>query len=621
MNYIDWNNKIFEYFFNRSVADQEVIFCVDEDVISIIGQEYNFTKEESLKSFCKCVAEKIIDTKITKKINLLKFFKEFSINENKIPQNTALIAFLILAASNMDDNDDISDRAYYPRLQELSKIYFEDVEKGFANQDEEMRNVYFMNFDKFENHLNNTLDGEYGIIHFLPLREERLNRDWVGRPIFQSMISKKDYALLTEYFYNRIFNLGHIADNKTNKVKNFSEFSKVFKKIANHKIYRDKLKKKIQQFYDDWDGNVIEYNKKSKISLKYNKNLLYAYKKASWDNNRFNFFVTIDSKNLKTIPKIEFNKYVFNLNDNSKYYSMSDIDIELLSLESKIYTDTDEYRIKRDKKKFIILKKDDEFGYVESNDIKIGDCCSIISTKDFFEENDIRIEQITKIKDCLKNIKHLVNDLFIIEKVEFISYDDFFDIKSIEQDIIFEKGLKNNRCCQYIKEASPIIKIKIPQGFNFTRIKIDDKLIDYKEPIDIRIQYNSLGEHTITHKENKKYEIIEAFEEKETFFNFSDSIYGYNINNFINNEELLNFIKNSESSKEIINTQISYSKIIKIINIVNTLRKNNGEKIIPIITKNQLLKNKNRYLELLKSKCMSNIERKYVKIIESEINK
>lgn len=619
MNYNEWNNKIFEYFFNSSVANQEIIFYVDEDILYNIE---NSSKQEALKSFCNVVAEKIIDDK-TRKIKLDNF-EEFT-HTDGIPNNTALLAFFILAASKMGSNDKITDKAYYPRLQELSKLGIEkEVEKGFAIQDKKMRNTYFYQFEKFEDYLNNTKNGELGFIHFLSLKEEHKNKDWVGRPIFQSMINQKDYALLTQYFKNNVFNLGQIIDNNKNKVKLFNDFSSAFKKIAKHQLYRDKLSKKILEFYKSWNGNLIEYNPKSRKSFKYTKDLLYSYKKDCWNDNEFHFYFTIDSK-LLTSEKIEFDDYSFSLNKNDSYYSFNPIKMEKLSLDSKIFIDTDEYKIKRDKKDYILFKKMDELGYVESNDIRIGDRCSIISTLDFFKDKDERLKDMSKI-DNYEERKHLIEDLYILENIEIKSYDDFFRIKSDEQNIMLKKGLKNNRCFQYVKEASPIIQIKIKEGHRNELIKIDNDDINYKEPIDIRPKYCSIGNHTVIYKNNneqKNYEIIGKYTENESFYDFSilsDNICGYNINDQINQEELLKFIENINNTENITTNTFNYYKIIRILNIINILRKKHNEKILPIINKNWLLKNKDNYINQLKMYCKNSIERKYIKEIESEIN-
>ena len=438
------------------------------------------------------------------------------------------------------------------------------------------------------------------------------------------MINQKDYALLTQYFKNNVFNLGQIIDNNKNKVKLFNDFSSAFKKIAKHQLYRDKLSKKILEFYKSWNGILIEYNPKSRKSFKYTKDLLYSYKKDCWNDNEFHFYFTIDSK-LLTSEKIEFDDYSFSLNKNDSYYSFNPIKMEKLSLDSKIFIDTDEYKIKRDKKDYILFKKMDELGYVESNDIRIGDRCSIISTLDFFKDKDERLKDMSKI-DNYEERKHLIEDLYILENIEIKSYDDFFRIKSDEQNIMLKKGLKNNRCFQYVKEASPIIQIKIKEGHRNELIKIDNDDINYKEPIDIRPKYCSIGNHTVIYKNNneqKNYEIIGKYTENESFYDFSilsDNICGYNINDQINQEELLKFIENINNTENITTNTFNYYKIIRILNIINILRKKHNEKILPIINKNWLLKNKDNYINQLKMYCKNSIERKYIKEIESEIN-
>ena len=59
MNYQLWNKRIFEYFFNENSANKEVLFCVDEDVLLKIGEEFNIVKYEILDNFCKVVSEQL----------------------------------------------------------------------------------------------------------------------------------------------------------------------------------------------------------------------------------------------------------------------------------------------------------------------------------------------------------------------------------------------------------------------------------------------------------------------------------------------------------------------------------------------------------------------------------
>lgn len=96
----------------------------------------------------------------------------------------------------MGKDKNISNRNYYLQLKSLSeKFYDKPIQKGFRVNDKEK---YFEIYNHFENYLNNEMSGKLGKVRFEKLFQKisRKREDWIGIPIFQSMISRKDRALL-----------------------------------------------------------------------------------------------------------------------------------------------------------------------------------------------------------------------------------------------------------------------------------------------------------------------------------------------------------------------------------------------------------------------------------------
>ena len=220
MDYEFWNKNIFEYFFSIDNANTEILFCVDDNVINIVGKKNNVPSP--INDFCQSVSKKIVFSSSSKNLIRLNNFKVEVINN--IPSQTALIAFFILAATRMGENSDFSQRAYYPYLRKLCELGgFNNIKEGLYSSDTDIfKNNIFKNFS---NYININCVGKLGKINFENLYGENSNSR-VGLPIYQSMISSNDKALLTKIFdlargnnHNQIFS----NDFKSNN------YSRVFK--------------------------------------------------------------------------------------------------------------------------------------------------------------------------------------------------------------------------------------------------------------------------------------------------------------------------------------------------------------------------------------------------------
>jgi hypothetical protein len=189
-NYNKWNKVIFEYFFNAGNAGIEVLFAVNKEIIEKLGKKINTSNP--YEDFCKSVSEEIIakDKNGNYLIKLSNFIKRLNdeIPNDGIPSQSALIAFFILAASNMGQDSEYRKNAYYPELAKLSKKYYAPIIEGIRSNESDL---YFQLFDEFASYLNNKLNKSMGRIFFHKLFIDRPNRDRVGIPIFQSMLSEK----------------------------------------------------------------------------------------------------------------------------------------------------------------------------------------------------------------------------------------------------------------------------------------------------------------------------------------------------------------------------------------------------------------------------------------------
>ncbi|WP_219835369.1 hypothetical protein [Paenibacillus sp. R14(2021)] len=116
MNYLEWNDKIAQYFFNESMAGREVLLYIDRQLIEELGQESN----ENLDDFLKCIftgpwwTEYKRSTICQKALLTMHNWRK---RGYMYPPYMGYLALFVLAASM--DNEMFSEIAYYPKLRSL----------------------------------------------------------------------------------------------------------------------------------------------------------------------------------------------------------------------------------------------------------------------------------------------------------------------------------------------------------------------------------------------------------------------------------------------------------------------------------------------------------------------
>ena len=322
MEYTCWNKLIFEYFFNKTSIKTDVLFSVDKYVINEIGQKNNV--KNPLLDFCNAI------NKYTVVLNNRErpSFQVSSINtniENGVPMQTAVIAFLVLAASKMGEdvldntfgNTKILERNYYTQLKKLLNCNndMQNVEfKSFGNVFENNFEKYKQLFSTFSEYVeqNYNCKVEFRELFKTPKRK---SNDWIGIPIFQSMISSKDNALLTQEFEKSQSPL-----NITNiQSQNLLKFSKVFNLVA--KDYPQLLQNRINALFENWDGNVISYTAKGEKIIKQAKQNISPSILYEQNYGRYNFYEIIPKiKNLDTSVVIKTDEHEYTWNSSLEAY-------------------------------------------------------------------------------------------------------------------------------------------------------------------------------------------------------------------------------------------------------------------------------------------------------------
>ena len=506
--YQKWNNAIFKHYFNKDSISDIVFFCVDRETINFIGKSLGII-ENIEDSFCSCVLEQILEKnnkdyyKLSTKIKNNETF-------DGIPFQTSIIAFFIYIASRMGENP-------IYRASNFWSVFMEVVEKYYKPFDKTKQNSYydflFLLFEDFKNRINNLYDIEFD---FPSLFKRKDKRDFVGLPIFQSMISTKDRCILTQKFYEYKNKYSTINNFIINNIVADKNYSNVFKRIRDNDEYKPYLLEYIDSIIQNWDGTVYEFDNIKKQKKSSIIPLTYQYLINS--NCEFKFYIT--TPNVNKYGTISFEKYTL-----SPENPRCEISIKNDILKPHLYEIKNiKLKIARTQTEYILFKKDPETNlYNEvtgNNSIKIGDQFSVLAPVNFFcdEDNKLHLESVISSYDS-ENSDNITDGLFLLHGAVAENYDNKF-VKLDQRDkITIRKGLKSGLGKHsYIKGAEPLIEIKNISSFNIDEKKYYINPIKeygnevYKNTFDIRKVHNSYGKHTITlentNSNSKSYEIV-----------------------------------------------------------------------------------------------------------------
>ena len=190
MKYLEWNDAIASYFFNENKSGQRMWFSAEKDLIGKIAKENNTTFEEFIKVVKLGPDEIKNDLKqnnVCKKAH--KIFKKWESDKSqfKYPPYTAYLALFVLAVSHGRNNEDFSEIAYYPRLNEL-------IGENLSTQD--FKNIPDL-WEDLEKWTLEDKQGGFGEFH-LDIYGGRL---YVGILYYQVVLTKEDQQHLPEIFW------------------------------------------------------------------------------------------------------------------------------------------------------------------------------------------------------------------------------------------------------------------------------------------------------------------------------------------------------------------------------------------------------------------------------------
>ena len=223
MKYIEWNDKIAEYFFNPDKAGEPVLLAVERKVIEEIAEQNNTTYNDFIAAVKQ--GHELGGTNQRDKIcaTAHKTFNNPQNQKSPYPIYIAYLALFVLAVTH-GDRDDFSAHDYYGRLRD---ILGEGKDTGTYPSYSKMLDLW----DDLEKWSIKTKNGELGEFN-LNIHGQHMH---VGIPIYQVALTSEDIKSLPKIFHSMGW------DSSSNP--NDTEIEQALKE--NKKDFADRTEKRI----------------------------------------------------------------------------------------------------------------------------------------------------------------------------------------------------------------------------------------------------------------------------------------------------------------------------------------------------------------------------------------
>ncbi len=188
LSYLDWNNKIAEYFFNPESSGKRIWFFVERELIEEIAQS-NETDFNSFIESLKKGPEWITRHNQGICIKAHQTFENWDREKLKYPPYIAYLALFVIAA-NPGNEEELSENSYYKRLRELLN------EQKNGNQNYPSFNKMCELWDDLEKWSLQDKKSEWGEFH----ADICGSHFHVGITYYQVVLTKKDEEKLPQIF-------------------------------------------------------------------------------------------------------------------------------------------------------------------------------------------------------------------------------------------------------------------------------------------------------------------------------------------------------------------------------------------------------------------------------------
>lgn len=243
--YSEWNNSIIEYFISRTPMGSKIYLSLNDDVLELIGNSWEIepSHQSWTQNFCEAVKNRVV---MGDRIDL----ESISYVENDYPKYVAFLGLMVLAATQMADDEKINQTNYFRRLREIIGLPLDGQTRPRG--------------------LRITSEGEAPEVNlwkswnqwlvkcgFTPTAEEGKGPSrYINYPISQTLLRNADRDRLIELFSEKQWRTYWDEQTLFTKVANeYHKLSKHLKKLIDDRQRYEAVAEAIHNTYEQWLSN------------------------------------------------------------------------------------------------------------------------------------------------------------------------------------------------------------------------------------------------------------------------------------------------------------------------------------------------------------------------------
>ena len=465
LTYLDWNNKIAQYFFKPEKIGHRIWFSVERDIIEKIATENNVSFDNFIEMVKKGPSECIHQGQQKICAKAYNIFKKWD-RKSEYPPYIAYLALFVLAV-NHGDSDDFSEINYYGRLRDILN------EKSTLGQYPSFDKMLEL-WDDLEKWSLEDKKGGFGEFS----NDIYGNKIHVGIPFYQVVLTDKNKNELPKIFLK----MGWDSNSKPTEEETLKALKynknllsgRTVKRIENGKpeflsILTDRVLEELREYEEELEiekgqesikkGSIILCLEMDNLAKKINFYFRCKGRKAGLPdedfilkNNTHKWKVStspdsIISEKIKDYNIVDWKQDFSATAENQKYKFI------YKGAQYKIFTSAEEFEIS---------------GWISGQRPMLEKLFYLAVYKDLFDKvkkwgkNECEKCEIIKFSSLPKNwhlfeIKGIKGDKLIKDIIPVLSIDK-------KQRIQFEEGIRPSRGNKFFDFASP--KISITGGIN-----------------------------------------------------------------------------------------------------------------------------------------------------------
>lgn len=264
--YSEWNDAIIEYFISRTPMGSKIYLSLNDDVLELIGNSWEIepSHQSWTQDFCEAVKNEVVKGD---RIDL----ESISYDENGYPKYVAFLGLMVLAATQMADDEEIDQTNYFRRLREIIGLPEDGQTRPIGlrvpPKDEAPEVQLWRKWNRWLL--------EQG---FIPTAEEGQGPNlYVNYPISQTLLRNADRDRLIRLFSEKQWRLQWDEQTVFTKVANeYSKLSRHLKKLIDDRQRYEAVAEAIHNTYEQWLSDVYSTTQTGRNRTKQWSRQLYA---------------------------------------------------------------------------------------------------------------------------------------------------------------------------------------------------------------------------------------------------------------------------------------------------------------------------------------------------------